>query len=838
MPEFPLSQSPRTQAFQMPQAPDDEKDMFSQGLSDLAYRAFQKSQPELMSNVLTFRILDVDPDEGRGIGTFILQHDQDILFVPCVVSENSVKPLDMFYSRTADRFYPFTQAWLRMSAKTNVNQLGSGVKAPKSMPTDVDIRNLVVPPTTGRYSYASEVQDDAWLPFVVALRKEKVAEQEQPPLFLHMLDTSSDGLKEAFAKVLQKRPKLAKLFGEFYGAAKVAAVITRREKRAQEHRREVPMTRSVRVLTNATPLSEIKSTMAPGEAARAYQQIRLHGFYVKDDRRSTDSLFSLAETDLRLTQPTSPGVYKVYTARGDAELCVVVPKPMSVHRRRSDEAHLPMSYYRDSRNRDKGLGLRRGFMVLFKDGRYAMMDDMVAEPVVNVAHAEVEAFLESMTKDAPSNGGYGVLISACDLDIRATEPMPARNVVSSDGRITFEAAFHHTVIINKKMRGNGVVYPQDSDTFMVAGSFRWFECKRQISNSEILSTPGAVFRLIEHKLEKRGAQKVRVKKAGRDFIVGGDGAPVPTFKAVEKIANLYNVPIKEATEVVTLIGSGLPINLWQVKSAAGESLDPNAPPPQDPGPQGPPPPSGLDLATNEKLQQIQAQIAALQQMQQILSEVQQRAQMIDQGGGQMAAPAAAAGMMAGPGSMGGQAPMAPAPMGGQQPPMGQGGGMPPTDQGGGMPPTGGDVPPGGGMVPMGAPPPPPQPPPPPPVMPEGPVSPQNLEQQINPDFLQNAGSLQDAGIFDAAAIASMSKQRNVRDMVQNYLPAVERAMDNLGRMLMLFYMKEGEIKQQIGAESYEETEQKLRDVFKGLGETILALTRYSDQMTISGGGAV
>jgi hypothetical protein len=123
-------------------------------------------------------------------------------------------------------------------------------------------------------------------------------------------------------------------------------------------------------------------------------------------------------------------------------------------------------------------------------------------------------------------------------------------------------------------------------------------------------------------------------------------------------------------------------------------------------------------------------------------------------------------------------------------------------------------------------------------MPEGPVSPQNLEQQINPDFLQNAGSLQDAGIFDAAAIASMSKQRNVRDMVQNYLPTVERAMDNLGRMLMLFYMKEGEIKQQIGAESYEETEQKLRDVFKGLGETILALTRYSDQMTISGSGAV
>jgi hypothetical protein len=46
-------------------------------------------------------------------------------------------------------------------------------------------------------------------------------------------------------------------------------------------------------------------------------------------------------------------------------------------------------------------------------------------------------------------------------------------------------------------------------------------------------------------------------------------------------------------------------------------------------------------------------------------------------------------------------------------------------------------------------------------MPEGPTSPQNLEQQINPAFLQDAASLQDMGVFDAAAIASMSKQKNV-----------------------------------------------------------------------------
>jgi hypothetical protein len=520
---------------------------------------------------------------------------------------------------------------------------------------------------------------------------------------------------------------------------------------------------------------------------------------------------------------------------------------VSIHRKRSDEARFPRGYYYDDRNRPKGLMLERRFLVLFTDGRYARMDDMVAEPVTDVAHKEVQDFLERMTSDAPKNGGYGVLISAADMDIRATEPMDARDVSTNGNRVTFQAAYHHTIILNKLMKGNGIVNPQDQDTLMFAASFRWFECKKQLTNSQILSTPGSIFRLVEHRLEKRGAQRMFVKRAGRDFVIGNDGKPVTSYKAVEKIANTYNLRVKEAAEVVTMIGAGMPVSLWRVKTAQGESLDPNAQMPMDPNMaagmdpnaqmQAPPPPTGLDLATSEKLQQIAGQIAALQQMQQILTEVQQRAQMIDQGGGAMAAPGAAAEMMGGPGAMGGQTPMVPAPMGGGQPP------MDPSQMGGGQPPMdpsqmGGAVPPGGGMVPMGAPPGPEQPPPPPPVMSEEEPSPEMLQQQVNPAFLQDAASLQDQGIFDAAAIASMGKQKNISGLIQNYLPTVEKAMDNMGRMLLLLYMKENEIKLQIGAEAYEETEQKVRDVFRGLGDSILALTQYGDQMTAQGSAAV
>lgn len=822
--ELPLSQSPRTQAFQMPPAPEDEKDLFTQSFSQLAYSAFQKTQPELLGSVITFRVLDVDVDDGLGIGAFILHYDQDILFVPCVVADNAIKPLDSFYSRSADRFYPFTTSWLREATKANVNQLGTGVKPPKTMPTDVDIRNLVVPPTTGRYSYASAQSDDAWLPFISALKKEKTAEVRTEKKFLEFLARTPDGTKVAFANLLSKNVKLANTFAEFYGAKPLTEALSRREKIAQEHRKEVKMKQDVFVMTNATPVQEIKRELKPEEAALAFSKIRLHGFYVKDDRKTTDDLVSFAETDLHLTQPTDPGVYNVYMANGTVERVIIIPGPMCVHRKRSDEARIPQGYYYDDRNREKGLMLRRGFLVLFKDGRYAKMDDMVAEAVMSVSHAEVQKFLEEMTKATPGNNEQGVLISASNLTLRATDPFWAEQVTSKDGTTVFKGDYHHTVILNPKMKGNKVYYPQDQDTLMFGDSYRWFNCKKQLTNSEILASPGSVFRLVEHRLEKNGAERVLVKKAGSEFIVGGDGKPVSGYKAVEKIARRYNLRVKEAAEIITVVGSNWPVSLWRTKRAQGESLDPNAPPP-DPSqmaPQGPPPPSGLDLATNEKMQQIDAQIAALTQMKQVLQEVQQRAGAIDQGGGAAMAPGAAATMAAGPGSMGGQPPMTPAPMGGAPAPQG----APPPDMSQAMAP-------GGGPQPIGAPPGPPQPPPPPPVMTEETPSAQNLEQQVNPDFLQEAASLQDEGIFDATAISSLAKQRNLKDLLQNYMPAIENSMDNTGRVLLLFYMKEPEIKRQIGSEAFEETEQKIRDVFKGLGDAVLAINQYSDQISQS-----
>ena len=100
-----------------------------------------------------------------------------------------------------------------------------------------------------------------------------------------------------------------------------------------------------------------------------------------------------------------------------------------------------------------------------------------------------------------------------------------------------------------------------------------------------------------------------------------------------------------------------------------------------------------------------------------------------------------------------------------------------------------------------------------------------IQQQVNPQFLEQAASLQDSGTFDAATLASMAQNPSFREMVIDYIPTLERALDNLGRTLLTMWMQESELKQQLGDEDYKDLEDNVRSVFEGMGKLILQMNR-------------
>jgi len=104
-----------------------------------------------------------------------------------------------------------------------------------------------------------------------------------------------------------------------------------------------------------------------------------------------------------------------------------------------------------------------------------------------------------------------------------------------------------------------------------------------------------------------------------------------------------------------------------------------------------------------------------------------------------------------------------------------------------------------------------------------------IQQQVNPQFLDQAGQLseqfQDPSVFDAAAIGSMAQSPSFRDMVVDYVPTLERALDNVGRIMLTMWMQESDLKEQIGDDEFSKLEDNIRAVFEGLGGLVLQMNR-------------
>lgn len=138
---------------------NDQTALFEEKFGTMAYQALTSKFPDLVGSVVTFKMLDSDIQLGSAVGAFILEHDGEFIYVPVLLADNQLKPLDLMYAKSKDIFLPLDSEWLEELSKGALGELGEGTKLPETVATDVDIRNLVVPPTTGRYSYAAEASE-------------------------------------------------------------------------------------------------------------------------------------------------------------------------------------------------------------------------------------------------------------------------------------------------------------------------------------------------------------------------------------------------------------------------------------------------------------------------------------------------------------------------------------------------------------------------------------------------------------------------------------------------------------------------------------------------------
>lgn len=894
--------SPRTQQFQAGAGAgvDQSTQLFEQGFSQMAYNVLTSKFPDVMQDVVTFKILDSDLDSGTGVGAFVVMRHDNPLYIPVVMSDNNIKPIELVYHKALNIFMPLSKQWLEELDKTSLTAMGKGVKTPETLYSDVDIRNVVVPPLTGRFSYA------AWEPVILAdvakvLNKntiEKVA-SEPKLVLLDFLARAPNRVKQSFARTLEKHARILKTAARIYGVTALTTALrpTVEKTAAKQH-----FGGALWIADKDTKPAEFKRVFGD-RAAEAYSGVRLNGYAAKDTRTS-HNLALQEQTTEAWTAPGQPGVYVLFGVDGKEKPALVVPHPVDLFGGHRYDLQ-PVSHARSSHH------ITPDYLAVFPDGDYLRTSDLAgrASTPDEISGSTLYTHVFGDAAGAPRQG-KGFFVRQRGASITATMPLQIKSISKgSDGvrRIEAESIGGYdskTIVTQEKGALGEITTPKDAGIAYLPNDYVWVPLKAERKRNEFFRSVHDLARDAYQALASAGAKKVAVKNAGYGlFSIDGRQA-TDRVKTLKKLAYDYSLPVSVAEVLIksaeanrradAWIASGGTLARAQMKLSADEKSDSKPPrkekkesaPPADDGgggggdpsmgggdpsmdpsmgmaaPPPPPPPSPTDMAAAEMDQHIQQEMQKLVEKQQMLQALTARANEIAGGAPMlptiqnqmMGAPPPSANLATGqptmgmgqpgpgmngpmgamgggmgggdPSMMGGQGalPQSP-PMGGMpggDPSMGGGmdpsmGGMPSADQSmGGMP---GMDPSMGGMDPSM------QQPPPGAMMGEDGPSDGDIGSEVNPQFMDQASALNSDDVFDAAAVSSLAQSPAVKEMVAQYLPNLEKALDNIGRVQLSLWMQEPVLKEEIGEQAFGDLEESLRSTLKSMGNLVLKLSQ-------------
>jgi hypothetical protein len=853
--------SPEVQAYgnqQQPQGPEAMEQMFKQRFSDMAYQVMFSRFADLAPSIVTFKILNMDATQGDALGVFILVKDGLTVYIPAVLGDSRLKPLEILYSKNLGIFLPLSTAWINELARLSLSEMGRGQDMPPGAATDVNIRNLVQPPTAeyGRVGYADDAESD--IPRMLRQLTKRAEASE-----MHFLDVISaapkvalDGLKLAFEKNPSMFSKLASCYGK---TALIQAMQSGYTRNAAEHTMRgqikqavLELNGSLDVLTKTASKEDLKRVFGK-MAGEAFSTIRQYGLAIKDTRVGLDKIAVEVEGTVSLSAPgPGAGWLRIYSLDGPAENYLAVPlveTPSAIERRMEVEAYHNPDPFNPKEKAKK-------FLVISKDmAKIFVSDKVVGDPLFpsesnGLLKAKISKYFTE--GDTPAPKDYGFFINPSPRGLQCTEPFVVSQVIKANGISTVTADGEPTmfvrgaedqalkgkiVVTHTETGGTRVFLPNDAHFVKIPGAKgeKAWEYKRKMTQfvKSIITDPTRFRSWLKSIFKDAGAAVAGVKHAGHnEWWIDGHSHAFTLGEALQKVATMYHLSIDDSTRVLNNAQKYGHANTYILDKTAMDNLGrllyklsaetpqsseaPIKAQPDQPGSQGgdpqqaqqqapaPAPISPTDLAIGEALQNLTQQNQLTQQQNQ--AQMEQMKQKMDM---EMQQNQALMQVLQGI----------------QQRSMALSGA------------SNGQIPAGAEQSPQVAaqaiaPVPPPQPPP-PAFMEQGDLSPEQVQQQVNPSFVEQAAGLQDQGTMDAGAIAMVASAPVFQDITASYIPQLEKALDNLGRVLLTLWVKERETKENVGDEAFTQLEDRLRNLFKNMGELVLQLNKYSSAQSTS-----
>jgi hypothetical protein len=548
-----------------------------------------------MPYITSFKPIELDLDSNKAVGAFSIDLNGKSVMIPIVMSDGKVKPPEVFYAKDQDAFLPLNNKWMEEIQKAESNNLGEAVEAPESLSSDVDIRALTLPPTTGRFVYASF--NDIDLPRVI--------------------DNCDNLTKVAFAEMLKKSSKILKSYVKYNGASSVELL-----RPTYNYSTKVASVSKWAVLD---PKSSKESyvTYFGNKFQDAFSSSLKSGYAVRDFRKTAeilvDSEIPLDSTVMArsgITEPNFPGVYNISKLGGTNEKVYIVPNPfmagsdlMPV----SDSASGMVSTkgdYGPSTKRNFG---GRTYLVITPSKSVGYFSKIVA--MTTTETMDTSSVMEELMSERDPRNGDKLFLSMRGGDITnaAYFPEGISNVTNSGSGDIYATYMGKKVVFttSKAIKvpksvstssGYSSFSSEGNTVIIVPISFRPVSVSGSLQESDYITDADQLRTTVTEKISSLASKEVRVKRSSDGSWVF-NGSYCDDKTSLLKKMGSANINVEVANSSIAkipynsskLFRSFTPVNLTKLSSIFGpDPQPPQGMPPEQGGmpPQGMPPEQG------------------------------------------------------------------------------------------------------------------------------------------------------------------------------------------------------------------------------------------------------
>jgi len=146
--------------------------------SEVAIQKLLQLFPELSALIVSFKdISDELVDSGGSnakVGVFIIKGGEKFYYLPIISKSDAIQPIDSLFDVEEQAFIPLTKSFVTRLTSSPVGIGGRKAKVPGSVVQNPSLYNLVVPPRTGKYAYASSSKLEGFFTLLPNMVKKSV----------------------------------------------------------------------------------------------------------------------------------------------------------------------------------------------------------------------------------------------------------------------------------------------------------------------------------------------------------------------------------------------------------------------------------------------------------------------------------------------------------------------------------------------------------------------------------------------------------------------------------------------------------------------------------------